>query len=184
MTDFSKIDLWGSEGPVDKTSKALGAFYAPRAEQRRIAQLVSEGLRRGTKEKPGILLIEGGTGVGKTLAYLVPGALHVATIGGRMLVTTHTLALMQQIIERDGPIAIEAAAKVAGRHLRVAQLRGRRNFASPSRCRAVADSLKSDGLPAAVFNPYYELAMRAEQALRRAGQLLTVGVNESDFRRD
>jgi ATP-dependent DNA helicase DinG len=87
---------------------------------------------------------------------------------------------MQQIIERDGPIAIEVGAEVAGRRLRVAQLRGRRNFASPSRCRAVADSLKSDGLPAAVFNPYYELAMRAEKALRRAGQLLKAEVNESD----
>jgi ATP-dependent DNA helicase DinG len=180
VTNFPKIDVWGREGPIDKISKAIGAFYAPRAEQRRIAQLVSEGLRRGSKGKAGILLIEGGTGVGKTLAYLVPGALHVAAIGGRMLVATHTLALMQQIIERDGPIAIEVGAEVAGRRLRVAQLRGRRNFASPSRCRAVADSLKSDGLPAAVFNPYYELAMRAEEALRRAGQLLRAGVNDPD----
>lgn len=180
MTNFPKIDVWGSEGPIDKISKAFGAFYAPRAEQRRIAQLVSEGLHRGSKGKAGILLIEGRTGVGNTLVYLVPGALHVAAIGGRMLVATHTLALMQQIIERDGPIAIEVGAEVAGRRLRVAQLRGRRNFASPSRCRAVADSLKSDGLPAAVFNPYYELAMKAEEALRRAGQLLKAGVNESD----
>jgi Rad3-related DNA helicase len=80
VTNFPKIDVWGSEGPIDKISKALGAFYAPRAEQRRIAQLVSDGLRRGSKGKAGILLIEGGTGVGKTLAYLVPGALHVAAI--------------------------------------------------------------------------------------------------------
>ena len=32
MTNFPKIDVWGSEGPIDKISKALGAFYAPRAE--------------------------------------------------------------------------------------------------------------------------------------------------------
>jgi Rad3-related DNA helicase len=105
---ITKIDVWDSGGPIDKVSKARGASYALRAEQRRIAGLVSEALRRGSEGKLGILLIEGGTGVGKTLAYLIPGALNVAA-GGRMLVATHTLALMQQIMERDAPIAIDVA---------------------------------------------------------------------------
>jgi len=182
VTTLTKIDVWDSGGPIDKVSKVRGASYALRAEQRRIAGLVSEALRRGSEGKLGILLIEGGTGVGKTLAYLIPGALHVAAAGGRMLVATHTLALMQQIMERDAPIAIDVAKEITGRHLRVAQLRGRRNFVSPSRCRAVVETLKSDGLPAAAFRPYDELAARTESALQRASRLLKGGPNGWDSR--
>lgn len=180
MTTLTKTDVWDSGGPIDRVSKARGASYAPRTEQRRIAGLVSEALRRGSEGKPGILLVEGGTGVGKTLAYLIPGALHVAAAGGRMLVATHTLALMQQIMELDGPIAIDVAKGITGRHLRVAQLRGRRNFASPLRCQAVVEMLKSNGSPAVVFRPYEELAVRTESALQRASQLLKASLDRWD----
>ena len=65
------------------------------------------------------LLVQAGTGTGKSLAYLVPALLH----RDRVVVATATLALQHQLVERDIPALLEAAGDVleGGRQLRRAQ---------------------------------------------------------------
>ena len=86
--------------------------YERRAGQEEMALAVEEALRRGRR-----LLIEAGTGVGKTLAYLVPAALS----GRRVVVSTGTKNLQDQIVEKDLPFVVDklgipvAATAVKGR---------------------------------------------------------------------
>jgi ATP-dependent DNA helicase DinG len=164
--------LWESGGAVEAAHFAREMAYAPRSEQQLMAAAVGTALGRSQAGKTGILMIEAGTGIGKTLAYLVPGAMHVARTGGRMMVSTHTLALATQIVGREGPTAINVATTTTGRHLRLAELRGRRNFPSASRSRAVANLLKRDGLPGSAWKLYEEIADRADAACRVARALL------------
>ena len=49
------------------------------------------------------LLVEAGTGVGKSFAYLVPAIQHVTNAGERVVISTHTIALQEQLVERDIP---------------------------------------------------------------------------------
>jgi ATP-dependent DNA helicase DinG len=68
----------------------------------------------------GQLLVEAGTGTGKTFAYLVPALL----CGGQVVVSTGTRTLQDQLFARDVPLL----ARVLGRGLRVALLKGRANY--------------------------------------------------------
>ncbi|MGQ0630789.1 MAG: ATP-dependent DNA helicase [Sporichthyaceae bacterium] len=70
------------------------------------------------------LLVQAGTGTGKSLAYLVPALLHGRTV----VIATATLALQAQLIRRDLPRLIEAATPVLGRRPRFAILKGRSNY--------------------------------------------------------
>ena len=63
-----------------------------------MARAVAQSLERG-----GRLLVEAGTGVGKTLAYLAPLALWAERGGGRAVVATHTITLQEQLVQRDLP---------------------------------------------------------------------------------
>ena len=51
------------------------------------------------------LLAEAGTGVGKSLAYLIPGIIAAVRFNRQLIVATHTIALQQQIVEKDLPRA-------------------------------------------------------------------------------
>ena len=100
----------------------LGAVYggdwAPRQEQADMAREVAAALAR---REP--LLVEAGTGVGKTLAYLVPLVAAVVTQGRRAVVSTHTRALQSQILSQDLP----RLQPLLGEH-RFRLLMGRRNY--------------------------------------------------------
>ncbi|MCD4733433.1 DEAD/DEAH box helicase family protein [bacterium] len=77
----------------------------------------------GVLDEGGSLLIEAGTGTGKSLAYLVP-ALLLASEDERVIIATHTIALQQQLLTSDVPLALEAL----GEERQVALLKGRRNY--------------------------------------------------------
>jgi len=72
--------------------------YEPRPEQLQMADAVESAL--ADKKH---LLVEAGTGVGKSFAYLVPAIAHVLHGGGRVVVSTHTIALQEQLITKDIP---------------------------------------------------------------------------------
>jgi ATP-dependent DNA helicase DinG len=81
------------------------------------------------------LLVQAGTGTGKSLGYLVPSVLHA----DRVVVATATLALQHQLVERDIPALVEAASAVLGTEPTYAVLKGRSNYACLHRIR--------DGVP-------------------------------------
>jgi ATP-dependent DNA helicase DinG len=101
-------------GPGGPLSRALSAYEA-RGGQLEMARAVERSLR---EER--ILFCEAGTGTGKTLAYLVPALLS----GKKVVVSTATRALQEQIFQRDLPL-IE---QVLGRALPVALMKGLSNY--------------------------------------------------------
>ena len=167
--------LWASGGPVAAACKAAKLRYEPRVEQQTMAGLIEEALSRQQSQRVGILPIEAATGTGKTLAYLVPGALHAARSGLRLLVSTHTISLGAQILHKDGPIAQNVVEAATGKRPRIAHMRGRRHFISPSRARAVGNLLRDDGLPSSAWKPYLELADVC-RAVSLAGEVLEAGI--------
>ncbi len=99
--------------------------FEERPQQVEMARAVAEVLREG-----GQIVVEAGTGVGKSLAYLVPSALEAVRNSARTVISTNTINLQEQILAQDIPIArrILAAAGIDTDDLRVAQLKGRRNY--------------------------------------------------------
>ena len=89
--------------------------YRPREGQLQMAVAVAEVMEQG-----GMLVVEAGTGVGKTYAYLVPALLS----GQRVLLSTATKALQDQLFGRDIPQLLG----LLGVALRVAVLKGRSSY--------------------------------------------------------
>ena len=101
-----------------------------RPGQVEMAEAVAIALREGEH-----LLVQAGTGTGKSLGYLAPAFLH----DKRVVVATATLNLQHQLVERDIPALLDAAESVLGQRPRAAVLKGRSNYACLHRIR--------DGVP-------------------------------------
>ena len=67
------------------------------------------------------------TGSGKALAALAPAVL-AATVGRRTVLSTDSLALQAQVVNKDAPAAVEAVKKLTGKHVNVAVLKGWSNY--------------------------------------------------------
>jgi Rad3-related DNA helicase len=93
--------------------------YAPRPGQMALAEDIARAIEQG-----GVLLAEAPTGVGKSLAYLLPGVLHAAESGRRVVIATCTRSLQDQLFERDLPALLQAL----GLTLRCARLKGKQNY--------------------------------------------------------
>ena len=104
-------DIFGHGGPLQQ---ALPDFKV-RREQLLMAQRVADAL--AARES---LVVEAGTGTGKTFAYLVPALL----CGARVLISTGTRTLQDQLFSKDLPLV----AAALGRPARVALLKGRANY--------------------------------------------------------
>lgn len=104
-------DIFGPEGPLQR---ALPDFRF-RRQQLRMAERVASAL-----ENREALVVEAGTGTGKTFAYLVPALLS----GKRVLISTGTRTLQDQLFSKDLPLVSAAL----GRPARVALLKGRANY--------------------------------------------------------
>lgn len=81
------------------------------------------------------LLVQAGTGTGKSLAYLVPALLHAHQSEAPVIVATATLALQAQLVDRDLPLLAKAVEPALGRPVRWATLKGRANYACLHRVR-------------------------------------------------
>ena len=108
-----------------RRSSALGGQQ--RDGQVQMADEVAEAMAEGRH-----LLVQAGTGTGKSLGYLVPAMLH----DKRVVVATATLALQHQLVERDLPRLVEAVKDVKGLDTSYAVLKGRSNYACLHRIRA------------------------------------------------
>ncbi len=105
--------------PGGLLSRSVEAFQ-PRAGQTEMATAVARIIEHG-----GVLVVEAGTGIGKTFAYLVPALLS----GQRVLLSTATKNLQDQLFARDLPRLV----KVLGLPLRSALLKGRASYLCPHR---------------------------------------------------
>jgi ATP-dependent DNA helicase DinG len=92
------------------------------------------------------LLVQAGTGTGKSLGYLVPALAH----GDRVVVATATLALQRQLVERDLPRTVEALKPLLRREPQYAMLKGRSNYLCLHRLHEGVPQDEEDGL----FDPF------------------------------
>jgi ATP-dependent DNA helicase DinG len=104
-------DIFSANGPLQRSVPD----FTLRRQQLRMAERVAEAL-----ESRESLVVEAGTGTGKTFAYLVPALLS----GRRVLISTGTRTLQDQLFSKDLPLVSAAL----GRPARVALLKGRANY--------------------------------------------------------
>ena len=97
-----------------------------RAEQQQMAEAVARALASGDP-----LVVEAGTGVGKSLAYLVPAAFFALRNKRKAIITTHTINLQEQLAAKDIPLV----KKLLGEDddLKAVLLKGRQNYLCPTR---------------------------------------------------
>ena len=107
----------------------LGGVARP--GQQEMAQAIEDSLHTGQH-----LLIQAGTGTGKSMGYLAPALAKLAAHPDqRIVIATATLALQNQLAKQDIPTALVATQKVTGRRPRAAVLKGRSNYACMLRLR-------------------------------------------------
>lgn len=154
---------------LDAAVAAIGG--APREGQQRMAAEVERVFAAG-----GHLLVQAGTGTGKSLGYLAPALDHLAAHpADRIVIATATLALQAQLAKADIPAAVAAAEGVLGRRVAHAVLKGRVNYACLHKVRQglapdqaallgaeeVADALRAQAADAASVLGAEVVALRA-----------------------
>jgi len=107
--------------PTGRVARLLGT-PEDRPSQRDMAAYVADTYNEG-----GVALLEAGTGVGKSFAYLVPAILWAVKNGERTVVSTNTINLQEQLVGTDLPILAKALG-TADRPVRFALLKGWRNY--------------------------------------------------------
>src|SRR5436305_12688721 len=119
-------DVFAPGGALERALEQAGRVaYEPRPEQAALAAEVERALATGEH-----LVAEAGTGVGKSLAYLLPAL----ESGQRVVVATATKALQEQLLGKDVPIA----AAALGRDVDVQVLKGRQNYLCRNRLQGLA----------------------------------------------
>ncbi len=114
--------------PTLLSAAVAGIGGAERPGQVRMAEAVAHAIDSGEH-----LAVQAGTGTGKSLAYLVPAARHAAVLDATVVVSTATIALQSQLIDRDLPRLAEAVKPLLGRAPTFAILKGRRNYVCKNR---------------------------------------------------
>ncbi len=114
-------DAFSTKGILAKSKD-----FEYRPQQQELAVAVAEAL---LKSHP--LVAEAGTGVGKSLAYLLPAARFALETGRKAVISTHTINLQEQLVRKDIPIV----RKLVGHELPAVLLKGRQNYLCPLRLR-------------------------------------------------
>jgi ATP-dependent DNA helicase DinG len=114
----------GLPGVAELLDAAVGAVGGTRREgQDAMAAAVRTAIASGEH-----LAVQAGTGTGKSLAYLVPAIRHAVERGTTVVVSTATIALQRQLVDRDLPRLATALKPLLGRAPTFAILKGRRNY--------------------------------------------------------
>src|SRR5271155_3207055 len=109
-------------GPGGLLSKSSQFEYRP--QQQTMASAVAKACQDRTH-----LIVEAGTGVGKSLAYLVPSIFHALAENRKALVSTHTINLQEQLFYKDIPLV----QKLLPTEFKAVLLKGRQNYLCPLR---------------------------------------------------
>ena len=118
---------FAADGPL--AAKIPG--FKQRSQQFEMAEAIAQAI-----EATGVLVAEAGTGTGKTFAYLVPALLG----GGKVIVSTGTKTLQDQLYDRDLPAVRDALASGAS----AALLKGRANYVCLYRLRRASTEARPD----------------------------------------
>ncbi|HET7075678.1 MAG TPA: ATP-dependent DNA helicase [Mycobacterium sp.] len=151
---------------------ALGG--SERSGQQQMAAAVAQAFETGEH-----LVVQAGTGTGKSLAYLIPAIVRSLSGGSPVVVSTATIALQRQLVDRDLPRLADSLADALPRSPRFALLKGRRNYLCLNKIHNGSAADSDDGVGG--DRPQEELfdAMAAT-ALGRDVQRLTVWAATTD----
>lgn len=100
--------------------------FENRPQQAEMLKAVTRAIYQGRK-----LIVEGGTGIGKSIAYLLPAVLYAASHGQRVVISTNTINLQEQLMDKDIPAVVgilEEAGILEPGAVKAAQLKGRSNY--------------------------------------------------------
>ncbi len=114
--------LLGEDSPL---VKILDGFDY-RTQQQEMAMAVTESINDG-----GRLIAEAGTGVGKSLAYLLPAALYALKNHKRVVISTNTINLQEQLVKKDIPLVLDVIKEMGHEELGILKyglLKGRANY--------------------------------------------------------
>jgi ATP-dependent DNA helicase DinG len=117
MAYIDPVPIIGPDGAIARRLKA----YEHRTEQIEMAEAVARAI-----DKPGHLVVEAGTGVGKSFAYLVPAIQAAVENKKKVVVSTHTIALQEQLLKKDIPFL----RAVTGLEFSAVLVKGRSNYIS------------------------------------------------------
>ncbi len=109
----------GEGGSMAQVFQASGKGYEHRPQQLDMARAIARRVHEG-----GHLVVEAGTGVGKSFAYLVPTLLAALEAGQKVVISTHTISLQEQLLHQDVP----RLSKCLGREIRAVLVKGRSNY--------------------------------------------------------
>ena len=129
---------------VDGPFAAAFPRYEPRLEQIAMTRAVAKAF--GDREEQGAphhLVVEGGTGIGKSVAYLLPAVLFALRNNVRVVISTNTINLQEQLIGKDIPDLINVLSSVPDLDLsefRYTQMKGKANYLCLRRWEAMANS--------------------------------------------
>lgn len=130
MPSHPEIDsLFSSNGAL---STIKGFEHRP--QQGKMALAIAEAL-----EEQEHLMVEAPTGVGKTVAYLVPAILHALDNGRKAIISTHTKNLQEQILTKDIPLV----RSILGREFSACALKGRSNYLCSTRLQTAMGSTRT-----------------------------------------
>src|SRR5260221_127779 len=130
QTALDPVNIEGDLGPGGAIA-GLHTRYEDRASQRAMASTIARIYNTG-----GVGLLEAGTGVGKSLGYLVPALRWAAANGERTVVSTNTINLQEQLVGKDLPFLARA---LSDQKVRFALLKGWRNYLCLSRLDQASD---------------------------------------------
>ncbi|AMY25918.1 MULTISPECIES: ATP-dependent DNA helicase [Nocardiaceae] len=117
-----------------------------RSNQLTMASAVAHSIDTGEH-----LAVQAGTGTGKSLAYLVPSIRHAVESGKTVIVSTATIALQRQLVDRDLPRLSDALTEAVGRRPKFAILKGRNNYLCMNKIHTGAAQETPD---AELFDPF------------------------------
>jgi ATP-dependent DNA helicase DinG len=116
MPDLTPADVLGPGGLIAAKLPA----YESRPQQLAMADLVAQAVGEAKH-----LIVEAPTGVGKSFAYLVPVVLHALKTGRKVVISTNTIALQEQLVAKDIPLVQQIFPE-----LKAVLVKGRQNYLS------------------------------------------------------
>ncbi len=134
--------------PGGVVASLMGDGFEVRPQQRRMAEGVSLAMDSASH-----LLVEAGTGTGKSFAYLLPAALRAAVHGEVVVISTHTISLQEQLVQKDLPLICAVVERLAkegllppaqtptGEHAKIKSVlvKGRGNYVSVRRLKLASE---------------------------------------------
>jgi ATP-dependent DNA helicase DinG len=178
---------FGADGPLFQAMVAHRRRYVPQGPQLDYALRAAAAFERkiDIDDRGLVALLEAETGTGKSLGYLVPLSLAVATGKARGLISTFTLLLQRQILGEDFPIAAEVVRLMTAKSVSAAPRLGLRNFMSSARVlelrQAMADEHRLDQTTAQALDSMIEARDGTIRAWVEANGVLPGGVSEADI---